>query len=67
MSFFLLLYTKEDIWKKMPLTKQLMDPIDYFFSYYGGQWGPLTVWFLIFFKISYLLFSNSHRFGTTRG
>jgi len=34
----------------------------FFFSYYGSQWGPSTVWLPIFFKISSFVFSRRKKF-----
>jgi len=55
-NFSLLLNTKEGILKNV-VTKQLMNPTGFnsfffFCPYYGNQWGPSTVWFPIFLKIS---------------
>jgi len=31
-------------------------------KYYGSQWGPLTVWFPTFFKLSYSVFNRIKKF-----
>ncbi len=53
--FILVLNTKEDILKN-GVTKQLLVPT-YFESrktIYGSHWGPATVWFPTFFKITFM-------------
>ncbi len=54
MIFFLLFNTKKISWR-MLVTKQLMVALDFhsiFFSYYGCQWLPSSVWAPTFFKTS---------------
>jgi len=54
---FVIIYSSSSQHKRMSETKQLMLRIDshsIFFPNNGSQWGPSTVWFPIFIKISFV-------------
>jgi len=51
-------HTQYNIFRRMSVTKELMDPIDFhrfFFFFSPQEVNPSTVWLPIFLKISYVL------------
>uniref|UniRef100_A0A8C1U068 Pre-mRNA-processing factor 40 homolog A n=1 Tax=Cyprinus carpio TaxID=7962 RepID=A0A8C1U068_CYPCA len=64
MNFFLVLNTKEDILKNV-CNHTVLSPhglsIYLFFSYYGNQWLPATVWLQTVFRISTFVFNRTSK------
>jgi len=60
-NFFLRLYIKKKIFRRMSVTKQLMGPID--FHSMGEKIRKSMVWSLTFFKISSFVFNRRKKFA----